>query len=161
MVKRKKKYTQINSEQLGKELVKGLEKSLKKYHGTRGSTRSPSTKGATMARKKSRTRRVYVKARRARRSGSGSFSLQKLILPIGAATVAEPILDTYLKQLPIPKIGPVETDDLAKIAIGWYFGKKGGMIGNVAKMLGIFGMRNTIAGVTGNVLGGQTQDQSW
>lgn len=113
-----------------------------------------------MARRKSRTRRVYVKARkRARRGSSGSFNIQKLLVPIGVATVAEPILDSYLKQLPVPQIGPVETDDLAKIAIGWYLGKKGGMMGNTAKMLGIFGLRNAIAQAMGGVLNGGQTDQ--
>lgn len=113
-------------------------------------------------RRRSRTRRVRSVARRARRRyGSGQFNLKKLLLPIGAATVAEPILDSYLAQLPIAKIGPVDTDDIAKIAIGLYLGKKGGMVGNTAKMLGIFGTRNAIAQVMGNVMGSSTNSGSW
>lgn len=114
-----------------------------------------------MARRKTRTRRVYVKAKRRVKRGGGQFSLQKLIVPIGAATIAEPILDSYLNQLPIPQVGPLQSDDLAKVAIGWYLGKKGGVMGNTAKMLGIFGMRNMIAQVMGGVLSGQRQTDQW
>lgn len=112
-------------------------------------------------RRRSRARRAVTRARRSyRRGSSGSFNLQKLLVPVGVATFAEPIVDSYLKTLPIPSIGPVETDDLAKIAIGWYLGKNGGMMGNTAKMLGIFGLRNAIAQVMGGALGGG-QNSNW
>ena len=113
-----------------------------------------------MARKKrSRIRYVTRKAKRSyRKRSSGSFNIKNLLLPIGVATVAEPIIDRYAQMLPVPKIANLETDDMVKVAIGYYLGKKGGMMGNTAKMLGIFGLRNLVSQGLGNVLGGQTQD---
>lgn len=108
-----------------------------------------------MARRKSRVRYVTRKARRARRYGGGSFSLQKLAIPIGAATIIEPIIDSYANQI-MPSVAGIGSDDIIKVVAGWYLGKKGGMMGNTAKMLGIFGLRNIIAGFAGTALTGTT-----
>lgn len=111
-------------------------------------------------RRKTRTRTVYRKAKRRYKRGGGAFSLQKLMVPIGIATFAEPLIDNYAKMLPIPTIGNFEADDMVKVAVGWYLGKKGGVMGNTAKMIGIFGLRNLMRQGLGNVLSGQTQAAS-
>lgn len=116
--------------------------------------RTTSNKGNNMARRKTRVRYVTRKVKRSRRSGAGAFNVQKLLIPIGVATVVEPIIDSYANQLPIPNLAGIQADDIAKVAIGLYLGKKGGLMGNTAKMLGIFGVKNIIGGFTGNLMGG-------
>lgn len=108
-------------------------------------------------RRKTRVRTVYRKAKRRYKRGGSAFSLKKLMVPIAVASVAEPMIDSYAKMLPIPTIGNFEADDMVKVAIGWYLGKKGGVMGNTAKMIGIFGLRNLVRQGLGNVLNPQAQ----
>lgn len=110
-----------------------------------------------MAKRKRKVRYVTKTVKKYRKSGAGSFNLRKLIVPIGVASVAEPLLDSYARTLPIPTIAGIQPDDMVKVALGYYFGKKGGLMGNTAKMLGIFGLRNIIAQFAGRAMGQVTQ----
>jgi len=143
----------IVSDALERESVRGR-KSLSSYKKPRKARMKP--KRDTMARKKAR---IVYRTRKAktRRKKSGMFGsgLMNDLVPLGIATVSEPILDTYARQLPLPSIMGIGSDDLVKLGVGIYLGKKGGMIGKVAKYYGIFGARNIIQGLAGNVLGGQ------
>jgi hypothetical protein len=115
-----------------------------------------------MARRKSRVRRVYVKAKRRTKRYSGSkFNLKRDIVPIGLASFVEPLIDQYAGMLPIPAIGGIQSDDIAKVIIGLYGGKKGGMIGNTASYVGIFGLRNIVKQLMGGFTGVASSGPSW
>lgn len=112
-----------------------------------------------MARKrKTRVRYVTRKVKRYKRSG-GQMSLQKLAMPIIVASIAEPFVDNLAARLPIPTIGGIQPDDVVKVAAAWYFKKKGGLMGNTIKMMGIFGLRNIVSQFMSGGLSSLTSQQ--
>lgn len=136
----------------------GFKKGWKAYKATKSRSRSSPVKKrrVTMARRKTRRRRATRTIRRYRKSGGSAFNLKKMIIPIAAATFIEPTVDQLVNQfagsLNINFAG-IQIDDIAKVGIGLYFGKKGGIMGNTAKMIGIFAMRNIVSGFVGGGLG--------
>jgi hypothetical protein len=105
-----------------------------------------------MAKKKKRSRS---------RRGSASFSsVQKLLTPVAIAAVTEPFVDQLAAQLPIPAIAGLQSDDLVKVALGYFVGKKGGMIGSTAKMYAVFGMRNIVKQLIGGAIGGSASSNT-
>ena len=113
--------------------------------------------GRTMARKKTRIVYRTKKAIRRSRKTGGQMNIQKLAMPIVFASIAEPFVDNVAGQLPIPTIMGVQPDDAVKVALAWYFKNKGGIGGNTVKMMGIFGLRNIVKQLMGNVMGGGVQ----
>lgn len=116
--------------------------------------------GRPMAKKRRKTRYITRTVKKYRKSGgAGSFNFQKMAMPLIAATVAEPFVDNVAKQLPIPSIMGVQPDDATKVALAWYFKNKGGLAGNTIKLMGLFGLRNIVNQLMGNVLRGGVPQQ--
>jgi len=139
---------------------KGLPKSIVKKYGIskkawaiyRSKTHADSRRtGSLKKRRAVRNARLGIMARKRRvRKRIGRFSLKSELVPIAVATFTEPLVDSladrFAGQLNIG-LGGVQMDDLIKVGIGLYAGKKSGLTGKVAKYYGVFGMRNIVKGL--------------
>lgn len=105
----------------------------------------------TMARRKRRTRTVYRTARRSYRRKSG-FTQGQLYMGIGAAALAEPVVDSFAARF-----GFANADDFAKILLGaWAYKKQRGMFKAAGLGLMAFGTRNLVRNYTGGIMGTNT-----
>lgn len=82
-----------------------------------------------MAKRRKSYRRSFSKAKR--RISRGFNRNKALIGGVGYA-VLEPTIDSFTSQIPFGNIG---SDELIKVAIGYYGAKKSGMVGDVAKSM--------------------------
>lgn len=104
-----------------------------------------STKRITMARKRRGRRRKGV-------FGGGSFP--KMAQSAAIAAVIEPVADQFIASFApqIPTVGSVQSDDLVKVGIGYFLGKRSGMVGSTARFIGLFGVRNIVKQLVGGGL---------
>jgi hypothetical protein len=58
------------------------------------------------------------------------------------------LITQFAGNLNLPLPGNIRAQDLAKVGLGYFLGRRGGMVGDVAKMYAIFGARNIVAGFT-------------
>jgi len=94
------------------------------------------------------------KKKRSRRRSNSFGSVTKMFTPTIIAAVTEPFVDQLASQIPIPTIGGIQSDDLVKVAAGYLLGKKSGVVGQTARMYGIFGLRNIVKQFVGTGLSG-------
>ncbi len=122
----------------------------------------------TMARRRKTRKGQFLKKVRRK---APQWDLKKEVAPVLVSVITEPILDQAANMLPINSIGPVQIDDALKIGIGYFFGKKPGLPGKVAKVYGILGLRNSMVNLMagtglnlGSLFGGQdnkTKSSGW
>ena len=90
------------------------------------------------------------KGRRGRKGSSGFFgtsrSFSDMAKGAAIAAIVEPIADQFIASFApsIPRIANVQPDDLIKVGIGLFVGKQKGVVGQTARFLGLFGVRNIV-----------------
>jgi len=70
------------------------------------------------------------------------------------AAVVEPIADQFISSFApsIPRIANIQPDDLVKVGVGLFVGKQKGVVGQTARFLGLFGVRNIVKQLAGGTL---------
>ena len=83
-------------------------------------------------------------------------TLKNWVAPVAIATFTEPMLDNAFNNLNIGMTLPygVQLDDVAKVGLGFYFGRKGGTLGRTATLFGLFGMKNIMSSFIGGMSNG-------
>jgi hypothetical protein len=143
---------------VGRKSLKGT-KSIRLSMPRRRKRKARKSRPKTLKRRRTIKLSMPRKKRRRTRKGTfgfgGSRTFSDMAKGAAIATIVEPFADQFIASFApsIPRVGNIQPDDMVKVGIGYFLGKKKGLLGSTARFIGLFGVRNIVKQLTAGGFG--------